>query len=321
MLKTILIVGGLGYLGSRLAHSLSLTNKFKIILGTRNNQVKLPSELKGCEIVQIDLLEKNTIQKNLNKVDIIIHLAAMNANESEKNPSKALLVNTLGTINLIQSAQDSSVKKIIYFSTAHVYGSPLIGDINENTLTNPNNHYAITHRASEDYIIQLGKGGIISTTVIRLTNAVGFPINKQANCWMLVANDFAKQIVEKKQIQINSPGNQLRDFIPISNVSSAVLLLLKDYSNSAILNLGSGVSISILDLAKLFSLRSKKVLNIDATISSKEGQKNKNDNFFSFKIDRILSLGYLPVCSLENEIDNLLIYVNKEFGTKSSIMK
>jgi UDP-glucose 4-epimerase len=317
MRKTILIIGGLGYLGSRIAHSLLLTKNFNITLGSRNNQLALPKELDGCATALIDLLDKHSIQENLQKVDIIIHLVAMNANECEKDPSRALLVNSLGTLNLVQSIKNSSVEKIIYFSTAHVYGSQLTGNINEDTITEPSNHYAITHRVAEDYIINLGKDGRINTTVLRLSNAVGYPINKQANCWMLVANDIAKQIIEKKMITLSSSGNQLRDFIPISNIASALLLLIERNSYGELLNLGSGVSLSIMDLAKLFSFRAEAILGIDAKITSGNTEIG-TDNSFCYKIDRIIAMGYAPVKSLENEIDSLLIYVNKEFGTKGS---
>lgn len=315
MLKTILILGGLGYLGGRLAQALLSSNNFKIILGTRNNQAKLPYQLEGCKLAQIDLLDKNSIQKNLKNVEIVIHLAAINAQDCEINPSNAILVNSIGTLNLVQVAQDLNVKEIIYFSTAHIYGSPLLGDITENTLAKPMSHYAITHRVAEDYIIKTGKESRISTTVLRLTNAVGFPIIKQANCWMLVANDIAKQIVEKNQIMINSSGMQLRDFMPISNIVSAVFILLGRNSNGEVFNLGSGVSLSILDLAKVLSSRAKVILDINSTIVKGNNKENETNNF-SYKIDRILSLGYLPVQSLENEIDDLLVYVNKEFGTR-----
>jgi UDP-glucose 4-epimerase len=314
--KTVLIIGGLGYLGGRIAQSLLTTNKYKIIIGTRSNQVVLPKQLVGCDVALIDLLEKNSIRKSLKGVDIIIHLAAMNANECAKNPSDALLVNGLGTLNLVQSVKDSGVKKIIYFSTAHVYGSPLLGNISEDTLVTPSNHYAITHRIAEDYIIKVGREGKISTTIVRLSNAIGRPINKHTNCWMLVANDIAKQIVEKNKIYINSSGKQLRDFIPISNIISAVIFLLESHNSyGEVFNLGSGVSLSILDLAKLLSTRAKAILDVDVSVTTGIDKIDPND-YFSYKIDKITSLGYSPTCSLEDEIDNLLMYVNKEFKTK-----
>jgi len=318
MYKTILITGGLGYLGGRIAQSLLINNKYKVIIGTRNNQVDLPKQLVGCDVVLIDLLEKNSIQKSLKGVDIIIHLAAMNANECAKNPNNALLVNGLGTLNLVQSAKDSDVKKIIYFSTSHIYGSPLLGNISEDTLATPSDHYAITHRIAEDYIIKVGREGKISTTIVRLSNAIGRPINKHTNCWMLVANDIAKQIVEKNKICINSSGKQLRDFIPISNITSAVMFLLESHNSyGEVFNLGSGVSLSIFDLAKLLSSRAKAILDIDVSITTGIDERGPDD-YFSYKIDKIRSLGYSPTHSLEDEIDNLLIYVNKEFRVKGT---
>jgi UDP-glucose 4-epimerase len=314
--KTILITGGLGYLGSRIAQSLLKRSEYKIILGTRNSQSELPKKLFGCQLVLFDLLQQNNIKKNLKDVDIIIHLAAMNANECDKNPNDALLVNGLGTLNLVNSARASNVKKIIYFSTAHVYGSPLLGNITEETLTVPKNHYAISHRVAEDYIIEASKEGKISTAILRLTNAIGNPVHRKTNCWMLVANDFAKQIIEKNEIIIRSSGNQSRDFIPISDVSSALFLLLNKNTFGEVLNLGSGVSLTILDLAKLFSLRAKAILDIDVSIF-KENNNNSPNNSFNFKIDRILSLGYSPKNLIEDEIDNLLRFVNQEFKLKT----
>ena len=103
MSKTILITGGLGYLGSRIAESLITKNHYKIIIGSRDNRINLPKKLVGCKLVFFDLLEKKSIQKSLKGVDIVLHLAAMNANECAANPEDALLVNGLGTLNLIQA--------------------------------------------------------------------------------------------------------------------------------------------------------------------------------------------------------------------------
>lgn len=269
MKKTVLITGGLGYLGGRIAQSLILGGQHNVVVGVRSDQSNLPKELFKCEAALLDLFEKDNLQSLLVGIDIVIHLAAVNAGECDKNPEIALLTNVLGTLNLVQAAEKSKVKKIIYFSTAHVYCSPLKGNISEKTVTTPNSHYAITHRAAEDYIIKAGKEGKINTTVIRLSNAIGKPVNKSVNCWMLVANDMAKQVVEKNKIHLKSSGSQLRDFIPISNVISAVKLLLKnDIASGEVFNLGLGESISILQLANILADRAKVILNLDVDIST-----------------------------------------------------
>jgi UDP-glucose 4-epimerase len=321
MLKTILVIGGLGYLGGRICESLLRTNKYKVIIGTRNINSDVPKELMGCKLVSIDLLDINIIKNCLKGIDIIIHLAAMNVNECDKNPSSALLVNGLGTLNLVQSIKHSKVKKIIYFSSAHVYGSPLSGDINEDKKAIPKSHYAITHRTAEDYIIKLGSEGKIFTSILRLSNAVGYPIRENTDCWMLVANDLAKQIVENSEIILNSSGKQLRDFIPISSITYAVNFFLESQIPSGeVYNLGSGKSLSIIDFANLLSLRAKIILGLDIKVSSKV-IKDISDDHFHFKIDKIKALGYSPQKSLNIEIDRLLRFVDQEFRLNSIYSK
>ena len=96
-----------------------------------------------------------------------------------------------------------------------------------------------------------------------------------------------------------------------------MFLLESHNSYGEVFNLGSGVSLSIFDLAKLLSARAKAILDIDVSITT--GIEDvRSDNYFSYKIDKIISLGYSPTYSLEDEIDNLLIYVNKEFRVKNS---
>jgi nucleoside-diphosphate-sugar epimerase len=79
-----------------------------------------------------------------------------------------------------------------------------------------------------------------------------------------------------------------------------------------VFDLGSGVSLSILDLAKLLSARAKAILDIDVSITTGIDEISPDD-YFSYKIDKMISLGYSPTYSLEDEIDNLLMYVDKEF--------
>jgi UDP-glucose 4-epimerase len=77
------------------------------------------------------------------------------------------------------------VTKFVYFSTAHVYGSPLQGLIDENSTPRPMHDYAITHRLAEDYVLQANSDKDITGSILRLTNSVGSPLNSKENCWML----------------------------------------------------------------------------------------------------------------------------------------
>ena len=191
----VLITGGSGYLGGRIAvHLESLGYQVRIGKSVENDSNGFP----------LDLTDEHSINSACEGVSSIIHLAAMNAQSCDNNPEKALLINGLGTLKLLKSAKKNKVSKFLYFSTAHVYRSPLIGKISEDLLPRPKHPYSITHRVAEDYVI----GGVdqkrLSASVFRLTNAVGSPITPKANCWTLVVNDFCRQVVTSNSIKVYS---------------------------------------------------------------------------------------------------------------------
>jgi UDP-glucose 4-epimerase len=82
----------------------------------------------------MDLTNDREVRAACEGMDTIIHLAALNEHESLADPMGALLVNGAGTLKLLEAAIAEGVRRVIYFSTAHVYGSPLIGRITEATV-------------------------------------------------------------------------------------------------------------------------------------------------------------------------------------------
>ena len=143
--KTVLITGGLGCLGGRLSKYL-LNAGYRVIIGSSRKNAELPDELKSCSLVYTDFNDIDALNAVCCDVDSVIHLATINAQLSQDNPQLAVKVNGIGMYNLIQASVTSKVKYFVYFSTAHIYGSPLVGEINENTLPRPTHPYAITHR-------------------------------------------------------------------------------------------------------------------------------------------------------------------------------
>ena len=130
----ILITGGTGYLGSRLAHYL-LAFGHEVIVASRYKKNKF-SYLKDFRFVNFDLQNKEVLKQCLKNVDTVFHLADLNAQNSYLNPQNAIAINGKGTLNLLETCIEKNVKNFIYFSTIHVYGDNLKGNVNEKT--NPN---------------------------------------------------------------------------------------------------------------------------------------------------------------------------------------
>ena len=131
----ILVTGGGGYLGGRIVDYLK-GNGFDVKIANRCIFESHISLMEAC-----------------NGVEVVIHLAAMNSQDSFNSPEKALMVNGLNTLNLLDAAEKSKVLKFIYFSTIHVYGPKLNGYIDETALPYPVGSYSITHRLAEDYVL------------------------------------------------------------------------------------------------------------------------------------------------------------------------
>jgi len=126
----ILITGASGYLGGRISSFFSSMSKYEIILASRR-AVKIPNNFKNIKVIQINWKDEESISNACKNIDVIIHTAGMNAQDCYINPKEANNVNGIYTARLVENAILNKVKKIIYFSTAHVYNSPLKGIITE----------------------------------------------------------------------------------------------------------------------------------------------------------------------------------------------
>ena len=310
----VLISGGLGYLGGRIAKYL-LDSGFQVKIGSSRSHPDVPSDLLSCEIVMCDLSDKRSLENACKNVSSIIHLASLNAQECDHDPEAALLINGLGTLNLLNAAKKMGVTKFVYFSTAHVYGSPLQGIIDENSTPRPIHDYAITHRLAEDYVLQANSNKDITGSILRLTNSVGSPLNSKANCWMLVVNDLCKQTVLNQSMELHSDELVQRDFIPISTVCSTVVdVLTSDVLDGEIANISSSVVLTLRELTNLIADRSEVVLGFRPNINFKRLPKGKPLESLFILNSKLKSSGCIIDTDLSYEIDQLLLNCNQWFA-------
>tara|TARA_Y100001970_G_scaffold149329_1_gene183216 strand:+ start:22708 stop:23649 length:942 start_codon:yes stop_codon:yes gene_type:complete len=311
----ILITGGSGYLGARLAKFLTEVRGQKVIIGLRRNSSSLIDQIPNCEFETFDLTDQSSLDDLLKGVSHVIHLAALNAQQSFDDPNLAERVNVEGSSKVVKASIKNRVKRIIYFSTAHVYSSPLKGLIEEN-ITPQNDHpYAITHLKAEHEIKKLLKGTMTKHTIFRLSNAVGAPLIKETNCWMLVINDIVKQLIEKDEIVFTSDRKTERDYIAISEICEVVNQVISDENEryEGMFNLGSGTSLSLESIAELVSKRAKKILNKDITITFPK-DAIESDFKLNFSINKINNTGIRIMPDLTKEIDHLLIKSKQWFN-------
>ena len=316
-MKNILITGGAGYLGGRIAQHLLSTNKFQITICSRTTtQTSIPKELKEVKAISTEILNNSHCLKATTGIDCIVHLAALNEIDSATNPELATLVNTQGTKNLLDAAVLNHVERFIYFSTAHVYGAPLQGYITENTPTKPVHPYAITHKNSEDYILDAHKQAKIQGISLRLSNAIGTPLTKNVNRWTLIVNDLCKQAVETGKLTIKTPGTQLRDFICLSDVARAVEHIVSINASKVsdgIFNLGGENTKSIFEVAQLIATRSEVILKNKSEILRPDPVSNTITTL-NYIVKKLLATDFKLTGNINTEIDSTLISCKKWFN-------
>jgi len=310
----ILITGGFGFIGGRLAAYLSLAGH-QVVLGSRN-ETHLPNWLPQAEVVQIKWSDESALESSCEGVDVIIHAAGMNAQDCAADPIGALDFNGVTTKRLVEAANRVGVKKFIYLSTAHVYASPLVGTITEKTLPSNSHPYASSHLAGESAVLSANERGVIQGVVIRLSNTYGAPMHKDVNCWMLVVNDLCRQAVTLRSMTLRSRGLQRRDFITLHDVSRVVAHMI-DLPNAQIgdglFNVGSGKSERVIDMVGLVQSRCAEVLGYSPAIirpEPTEGDKSLNLNY---RIDKLLSTGFSLCGNAVLEIDETLRMCKNNF--------
>jgi UDP-glucose 4-epimerase len=209
------------------------------------------------------------------------------------------------------------LKTFIYFSTQQVLGKLTTSIIDENAQAYPLNHYGLTHLLGEQIVSYFNRISDISCINIRLSNSFGPPIFKENNCWWLVVNDLSKTAYEKGKIVLLSDGTPQRDFIHIKDIGLAVKTILETKNISPnIINLGSGKTYTILELAHLVKTVYKSLYFTEIDIVLDDGSISKElskslENKFLWKTDELQNMGFSPKMNLEQGIYSMFKYLEK----------
>lgn len=246
-MKSILITGGLGNLGSWLTNHF-VESKYKVdVLASRKRPIL---EDLDFNFIQCDISDLESCRRALSgkKYDIIIHAASVNDGFVDDYFTLAANVNSLGTRNILEVVKDNLPEHFIYFSTFQVYGK-YAGDITEETPLETKNDYGNTHLFAEQYVKQFGYTNKLPFTIIRLTNSYGCPKDTDSSKWYLILNDLARTAVIKKEIVLKSNGKAPRDFIWMGDVCTTIEKLIQHGPTQDIFNLSGELTFRMVDIA------------------------------------------------------------------------
>lgn len=308
---SFLITGGIGYLGARIVKALAEKYPDRKIIYTHHHHINKEyfPKYKNVKFRKLNLTEYTDFNTICSGIKTIIHLAFPNEIVCKQNIEFSIDAGIRGTYYLLSEAHKYKVQNFIFLSTAHVYGSPLQGEITEQTLPRPVHPYAITKKAAEDFVLAFRNQTPINAIVLRLSNGYGYPVHKDINRWTLLVNDLCRQAVINKQMILNTSGLQQRDFIPFEDVIEAVNLLdnlPKEKTLDGLFNLGSGQSVTVYDFALKIAEIAQHVLGYEIPLIRKQPEANEKYEPLIYNSNKIYSIGYKPKGNINFEIQETL---------------
>ncbi len=316
MSTTVLLVGGFGNLGGRIAAHLHEAADINLVLSSRFDR-SAPKWAPDAHVIQLDLTDPQTFSNIPRHVDSIIQLAAMNDIESLDNPDLAQLVTTDGTIMLLQEAVRRNISRFIYFSTAHVYGAPLTGHLCETTPTNPAHPYATTHLNAEAAVESAQQRKELTGIRIRLSNGFGRPMDYDSGDWRTLTSDLCRQAVIDRELSMRTDGLQQRNFMTKTDISRAVSHLLSlpatDVDNG-LFNVGGMQSRSLLDMAHLIQTEAQNLFGQEIPLSTPEPAATEYPTL-DFDIDKLVRSGFTPEDNAADEIRQFLTMIAQHHST------
>jgi len=313
----ILITGGFGYVGGRLARHLT-SSGHEVFIGSRTFQPKPSWLVKGSTIV-MDWGDERSLLNACKNIDVIVHAAGMNAKECLENPELALKVNGLATESLVRAASKHLVSQFIYLSSAHVYTDDLSGLISEESSITNMHPYAISQVAGEKATMNGHCNIAMQTVVVRLANAIGAPLTKDVNCWMLVVNDLCKQAALDRRLVIRGPSSGVRNFITMTDVCMGLEFLvtnLQERVSPLICNLGDKTK-TIGDIASAIKSIYLKEKGIDLEIIELSNDRSKTQ-YLDFRSSVLADIGYQWSSNFKEELIELVQFCEFEFGARNA---
>jgi len=253
----VLITGGLGFIGSNLAHKLvkldaNVTIVDAMIPEMGGNLYNIYEIRDRVKLNFADIRDENAMNQLVKDKDYIFNLAAqLSHTESMKDPFSDLDINCQGHLILLEACRKfNDDTKIIYTGTRAQYGKILYNPVDEKHPINPTDANGITKHACEQYHLLYYNVYGIKTTSLRLTNTYG-PRHQMKHKEQGFVGWFIRQAIDNEEIKIFGDGQQVRDINYVDDVVDALLMAaIDDKVNGEVFNLG-GCPVSLLNLVKL----------------------------------------------------------------------
>lgn len=252
--KTVFVTGGAGFIGMHVVPML-LDKGYKVRIfdnmfrGDRDAVARLVAT-GNVELIDQDVRYGGAVHQAMKGCESVIHLAAVSINKSQADPYESMDINMIGNHNVFAAAADHKVRRLVFASSASVYGDPDKLPMHEDDHLKPQTPYCISKRAGEDLLGFYQRRVGLSWIALRFFNVYGEG-QKTTAYYTSVINHFVNRLLKGEAPVIDGEGKQSMDFIHVTDIARAVCLALESEQANVPINVGSGIDTTIAELAKI----------------------------------------------------------------------
>lgn len=308
--KSFLVTGGAGFIGSAIV-DLLLKEDIKEVIAydnlCRGKIENLDQALKDkrCKFIKGDILDTDLLDKTISKVDGVFHLAAASLLDCYENPELAFEVNIRGTFNVIKPLLKKP-KKIVFSSSASVYGNALSIPMTEDHPYNNETFYGAAKISGEHMLKSLGAQYGFEWIGLRYMNVYGLRQDQRGAYTSVIFKILDKLDIGEKPV-IFGDGSQEYDFIYVDDVAYANILAMKSSHSGGFYNIGTGLGTTIKKLTRLMLklMNSKMGIQYEKAgltfVTKRIGSIKKARTDFKFKYSVDLESGLKKIISNRNK--------------------
>ena len=251
----VLVIGGAGFVGSHIVDQLVAEPVAEIRVFdnfVRGKRSSLAAAARDPRVKVIDgsIVDLEQLRAAMDGVDYVFHLAALWLGECVHDPRAAIDVNVVGTYNVVETAQRLGVKKVVYSSSASVYGDALYTPMTEDHPFNNRTMYGATKIAGEQFFRAIYEQHKLPYVGMRYMNIYG-PRMDYKGTYVSVIMKVLDRLDAGQAPIIFGDGTQAYDFIHVEDVARANVLAMKSDATDEFFNIGMGVKTTITELVDL----------------------------------------------------------------------